>query len=509
MPGNFDSQVFPSTFFAQVYNFGPDHTSRIAKYQNCWNFYDGNHWNIAAPEGYDQVTINYAKAFVKKTRRFTFRNGWELTYSEEQKNDKIDLWIKEIWKNNHSTDLTNRVSDFGGIFGDWYIYPQWLPKEDEEETENPKSLQVKLTALDPRYVFPQYNNRTGEMEYCVILIPYEDYELNSKNEFEITNKIYREIHTKEKIYVQEFDDRENVIYENVLPNPLNRMLIVHGIHQPKAGSFYGEGIIEDIIGSQKLFNEKVSNISEILDYHAAPITIIYGAKARQLEKGANKIWSGLPANSKVENLSSEGNIPTSREFVQDAKTWMHELANIPADALGAERDISNTSAVALSIDFEPMIELAEDIRYYFNKGIKEVNEILIDIGIYLGEIKTNLKGPELYNMEIEHGPLLPRDRAADLADIVVEISQGLESKAGAMKRLNVKDIPAKQAEIAAEQEEEKKKEAELAEKYMDPMQKVQMDVMKNPPVSAATKAVNKSPATHGEQVSAAAKKAKS
>ncbi len=510
-PGNFDSQVFSSTFFSQVYNFGPDHTSRVSKYQNCWDFYDGKQWAMAAPEGFDQVTINYAKTFVKKLRRFAFRNGWTMAFSEEQRNDGIDVWVNDVWKHNNITDITNRIGDFGGIFGDWYLYPQWLP--DMEMSKNlPLSSQVKLTVLDPRYVFPQYNNKTGEMEFCVIIIPYESYQLKGDS-FDVTNRLYREVHTKDKIYVQELDEKNNIIEERAVDNPLGKILVVHGIHQPKAGSFYGAGIIEDIIGAQKLFNEKVSNISEILDYHAAPITIIYGAKARQLEKGANKIWSGLPFQSKVENLSSEGNIPTAREFVQDTKTWMHELANIPENSLGGERKISNTSAVALSIDFEPIIELAEDVRYYFSKGIKEANELIIDIGIYLDEIKSSLKPPAIYSHDIEFGALLPRDRALDLADIGSELAMNLESRRGAMKRLGVKDIDAKMEEIDKEEEEDKKLAMELAEKYMDPLMVAQIGKVSNTEPDPyqkgaakttdqkkARKTTNKNPVVHGEQV---------
>jgi hypothetical protein len=516
MPGNFDSQVFASTFFANAYNFGPEHTHRLAKYQNCWDFYDGKHWSMATPEGYKQVTVNYTKVFVKKLRRFAFRNGWTMDFSPEQEADKIDKWVNDVWDANDRFDLTSKIVEFGSIFGDWYIYPQWLP-DVEMDSKLPKSSQVKLTVLDPRYVFPQYNNKTGEMEFCVILIPYENIELQPDGNFEYVARLYREVHTKDKIFIQDLDDQNTVVEERVVENPLKKILVIHGVHQIQAGSNYGAGLVEDLIGPQKLFNEKVSNISEILDYHAAPITIIYGAKARQLEKGANKLWSGLPANAKVENLSSEGNIPTAREFVQDTKTWMHELANIPEDALGANRKISNTSAVALSIDFEPLIELSDDVRFYFNQGIKAVNELVIDIGLYLDEIKTNLEPPAKYAMGIEHGALLPRDRSLDLADMNMEITMGIESKAGALKRLGNTNPQEKLDEIDKEVEAEKKRAMELATKYMDPAMVAQIGNPNNlpgkPPVAPATtvqkgkagKAVNNSDVVHGQQVADTAK----
>ena len=516
--GNFDSTVFPSTYFAQVFNFGTEHTSRVTKYQNCWDFYDGKHWTQVSPEGFDQVTINYAKAFVKKLRRFAFRNPWSMVFTEEQRTDGVDEWVTEVWKNNNLKKITNTVAEFGGIFGDWFIYPQWLPSPDNPDATVASAADVKLVALDPRYVFPQYNSKTGQMDFCVIMIPYNDVKFVG-NELEIEPRVYREVHTPDKIYIQEFNEKNEVLEERVEDNPLGKILIVHGICQPKAGSYFGAGIIEDMIDGNKLFNEKTSDISDILDYHAAPITLVYGAKAKQLEKGANKIWSGLPANARVENLSSPGNIAEARDFVADVKAWMHEISSIPEESMGKERAISNTSATALAVDFEPLIELAEDVRFYFEDGIKRVNELIIDIGTYTNSVSTSIKPPLLYEVSLEQGALLPRDRSIDLADITTEINLGLESKKGAMARLGVKDVEAKMAEVRAEEEEDAALQFERDQKYNpipDPLAE---------PVDApnqfgkgeasttegkkARKAVNKNPAVHGDQVTAANTREKS
>jgi hypothetical protein len=514
LPGNFDSQVYSSTFFAQVFNFGPDHSERVTKYQNCWDFYDGKHWTQTSPEGFDQVTINYCKIFVKKMRRFTFRNTWTLAFTEEQRADGIDTWVNNVWKANSIKKITNSVADFGGIFGDWFIYPQWLPSQDDDaEAGTGKPSDVKLVALDPRYVFPQYNSKTGEMEFCIILIPYQDFTLVG-NQFELENRIYREVHTKEKIFIQELNEKNEVVEDRVIDNPLGKLLIVHGIHQPKPGSYFGSGMVEDVIDSNKLFNEKTSDISDILDYHAAPITLIFGAKARQLEKGANKIWSGLPANARVENLKSEGNIAEAQSFLKDVKSWMHELSGIPEKSLGGERKISNTSATSLAIDFEPLIELADDVRFYFDEGIEKVNELIIDIGLYTGAISSSLEASDLYDCQIDHGALLPRDRSIDLSDITTEINGKLESRKGAMERLGVRNISAKFKEIQDEEEEDKRLETELAQKYMPPEMVNQMGNTDNlatpnqyakdegttPKTRKARKAINSNPDVHGQQV---------
>ena len=51
------------------------------------------------------------------------------------------------------------------------------------------------------------------------------------------------------------------------------------------------------------YNEKATEISDILNYHSAPVTVITGAKAQNLEKGPRKVWSIPNAGAKVTNLS--------------------------------------------------------------------------------------------------------------------------------------------------------------------------------------------------------------
>jgi hypothetical protein len=193
---------------------------------------------------------------------------------------------------------------------------------------------------------------------------------------------------------------------------------------------------------------------------------------------------------------------------------MHELSGIPEKSLGGERKISNTSATSLAIDFEPLIELADDVRFYFDEGIEKVNELIIDIGIYTGAISSDLEAPELYECAIDHGALLPRDRSIDLADINSEMNLEIESKKGAMARLGVRNIPEKVKEIQDEKEEEKKIEMELAQKYMPPEMVGQMGDVDNltkpdmyatnegttPKKRKARKAINDNPDVHGQQV---------
>ena len=69
-----------------------------------------------------------------------------------------------------------------------------------------------------------------------------------------------------------------------------------------SSSPWGQSDIWDIIPLNRELNEKMTEVSDIINYHAAPVTIITGAKASQLERGPKKVWAGLPKDSQVFNL---------------------------------------------------------------------------------------------------------------------------------------------------------------------------------------------------------------
>ena len=73
----------------------------------------------------------------------------------------------------------------------------------------------------------------------------------------------------------------------------------------------------------------MAEVSDIINYHAAPVTIITGAKASQLERGPKKVWAGLPKDAQVFNLESRGEMSGALEYIQFLKRTMHEITGIP------------------------------------------------------------------------------------------------------------------------------------------------------------------------------------
>jgi hypothetical protein len=253
------------------------------------------------------------------------------------------------------------------------------------------------------------------------------------------------------------------------PNPLGLIPVVHIPNIPVSGSPWGLSDAHDIITINRSYNEIATDIADIINYHAAPVTVIVGAKASNLEKGAKKVWGGLPKDAQVFNLEGGGNgLNGAMQYLETLKRSMHELMNIPETALGQVQPISNTSGVALSIQYQPLMNRYSQKVAQYGTGLEQINELIM--------LNLAVKEPEafIYNPE-EDGPIkdgqvtqldpndpityqtyadfpepLPLDKLILLNELQTRMSLGLESKEGALRSLGEEFPEEKLQEIREE-----------------------------------------------------------
>lgn len=230
------------------------------------------------------------------------------------------------------------------------------------------------------------------------------------------------------------------------PNPYGVIPFRQIKNIPLVGRNFGANDIEDIIPLNVELNLKKSNISEIIDYHSAPVTVVFGARVSSLERGANKLWGGLPKDARVENLRLDGDLNASQTYIQGFKDAMSEIGNIPKGALGGDMGISNTSAPALHMYLLPLLERVKVKQEMLKEGLIWINKLVLHIGKHHGliEIPKELDGKKekwkfFYN-DIEFGSILPKDTLVELQQIEIEMRTGLTSRKEAMKRLNRQNV---------------------------------------------------------------------
>lgn len=467
-------------------NLTNEETLHLKRIKEAWNFYEGYHWEGIDDLETPQVTFNYCRPFVNKFVSFEFGKGFNIntpveiedvgvtindpklevnldTDGDGQLSDteiKKELEVKEktesdflsqVWEDNNKDILITELGQTKSITGEAWVKIQYESKEDlNDPFEEYPNGRIRLSILPTQFVFPRFSDHDKDrLESLLIMYPI-------RTERQTGLLMKRTVETT-IIYKEFWTDTEIIVYEggtevDRMGNPYGFIPFVQIKNFPIAGRTRGVGDLDDIIPLNVELNTKKSDVSEIIDYHSAPITLVYGAKIGNLEKGANKVWGGLPKDAKVENLELNGNLSASASYIADVKTSMCEIAGIPETVLGGASAISNTSGVALQYMNLPLIERTRIKRSCTSSGLQRVNKMILFLGLHhsLIEKPDNISMRDFLHNEVELPDTLPKDELIELQKIQQEMTLGLECRHGAMERIGKDNIPKKIAEIDKE-----------------------------------------------------------
>ena len=463
-------------------------TIRLERIKEAWNFYEGYHWEGIDDLDSPQVTFNYCKTFVNKFVSFEFGKGFtiktptvtentEVTINDpkieryidtnhdgelsEEEKDKVVVsekntfdFLSDVWKDNKRDIFCTELGQTKSITGEAWVKVHYLSAEDLEDPfeEHPNGM-IKVSIVPTQYVFPTFNDHDKDkLDSLLIMYPIRQVVQTGLllRRTQETTIMYKEYWTKDEIVVYEGGNEVDR-----MTNPYGFIPFVQIKNFPIAGRSYGIGDLDDIIPLNVELNTKRSDISEVIDYHSAPITLVYGAKIGNLEKGANKVWGGLPKDSKVENLSLQGDLIASVNYTSTIKTAMCEIGGIPETVLGGASAISNTSGVALQYMNLPLIERTRIKRHCTTIGLQRVNKMILYIALIEGLIEKPEDVPmkTFLDNEVTLPDTLPKDELIELQKIESELKLGLECRHGAMERIGKEDISSKLAEIDKERQE--------------------------------------------------------
>lgn len=407
-----------------------------------------------------QIAVNYYRAFNDFLSRFTFGKGLHFR-SPKATEAIIPDRLERIWEvDNDKMRVLFEMGQSGGITGDCFVKVAYEePWTDTTGRFHPG--RVRILPLNSSFCFPEFHphDRTRLLRFK------QKYRFWGTS-LEGTRQVftYTEILTDDLI--EEYINDELI---DSRPNPLGLVPVVHIPNIPVAGSPWGLSDAHDIITLNRAYNEISTDIADIINYHASPVTVIVGAKASNLEKGAKKVWGGLPKDAQVFNLEGGASgIDGALKYLDLLKRSMHEIMNIPETALGQVQPISNTSGVALSMQYQPLMNRYSQKMAQYGKGIERINELaLLTLAIkepetmfYNPEIDGPIKPGQLDRLDINDPitfmnyahfpPPLPLDKLIILNEIQTKIAMGLESKEGALRSLGEEFPEEKLQEVRSE-----------------------------------------------------------
>jgi hypothetical protein len=411
------------------------------------------------------------RAFTDYLINFTFGQGVQFASPKPTEAIIPDL-LKRVWEvDNNKANLMWEIGQQGAVSGDCFIKVAY--EEAHEDTIGRfHPGRVRVLPLNSSFCFPEFHPHDRD-RLIRFKLKYRFWGTSLEGTRQVFT--YTEIITDDRIeeYVNDelIDSREN---------PMGTIPVVHIPNTRIAGSPWGLSDCNDILSLNRHYNEVSTDIADIINYHSAPVTIVSGAKASTLEKGANKVW-GIPnKDAKVYNLEGGGTgLAGAMTYIEGIKRSMHEMVGVPESALGQMQPISNTSGVALSIMYQPLMNKWRQKTALYAKGLERVNELIIlliaikepemlvwqetdPVALRPGQFPAlDPNDPQTYRSEAHFPPPLPFDKLVVLNEIQAKMAMGLESKEGALRALGEEFPDEKMTEIREELVEEAKADGAL------------------------------------------------
>lgn len=440
------------------------HGPRLNRYANHWAWYLGHHYAYRREPGEPQFAFNYVRAMSDFITNFTFSKG-VFFRSVPQYSHIIPALLKRVWESDNTKEqIVWEVGQQGSVSGDVFVKVAYEPPwEDTVGQVHPG--RVRVLPLHPAHCYPEWHPHDRD-RLLRFKLKYRFWGTSPEGTRQVFT--YTEIMTD--MTIEEYVNDELV---DSRANPLGVIPVVHIPNIRIAGSPWGMSDIQDVIPLNREFNEKALEISDIVNYHAAPVTVMTGGRINNLTQGANKVWAIPDKEAKIFNL--EGGmeaIAPGLEYMDRIKMSMHEMTGVPKGALGEVQPISNTSGVALAITYQPMMQRYAMKKLTYGEGFEKINELILRT-LFKFEPSTMLYDPSTEGLIDEDQPQivnpldplayrtwahwpapLPVDQLIALNEIQVKTLLGLESKRGALATLGEEFPDEKMLEIFEQQKQD-------------------------------------------------------
>lgn len=442
-----------NTIRSKIYDGDENIGNRLVKAQLYWKFYNNNHWYKNDDK---LLSFNYTRAIIDKVNNFmASENGFEFNITDTY-GEQVPLELKKAhegvleynWQMNKRKTFLKKLLQMGGITGDAYVFLN--PKLDKGY--------VEYEVMDTRTCIPQFEN--GDYKR---VIGYRVVQQLGINDAKFIQKVY--LYTKEETLIYFVRETgEDAVRYNVtqIPNPYGFLPIIHIENIPMSDSYGGRSDVEDIVKINKVYNELAVDIKTIIDYYAQPTTVITGGNAGNLKRGIGQIWSGLPSEASVFNLTLGEDLSASNNFLDKLKQAMHDLSGVPEEVLSKVQHISNTSSSALRMLYQSLVQIADIKAITYGEGLMELHKLTLLLYDRMDELRAHqlyqkflneankinttngfqiVAHLDRYVTDIKFKYALPNDRTVLLNEAQMELSMKIGSRQEIMERLGKSNIP--------------------------------------------------------------------
>lgn len=389
---------------------------RLNAYKRSLDFYEGDHWKQPTDNGEVKPVNNYCSTIVNKTVDFMYGEG--LSFQAEPGNEYLANLINDIWTANQKNVLYQAMCMTGSVFGDIFVYVTLTAER-----------KFKLVLINPQFCFPLFERDSNTIKAVLIQYPGDTM---GPTGVPVINTLY--ITPTEYVMYSDM----NEVPETRKPNPFGFVPLIHIPNIPIPGKLFGRSDLRDVIPLNEEYNTTMYRMRRIISYHAEPTTVIFGAKASKLEKGANKVWSGLPADAKVENLQLNTDLSAIQAYMDKVEKAICRQSDMPRCVFDTDVAISNTAGIAIRLMYKPLLDKVGRKRVPMDDGISRVNDIIVRIIKVIDPATLNalVEKPDKLRVRPLFSDSLPENTNEILDAEIKKLSQNLTSRAESFRTIN-------------------------------------------------------------------------
>lgn len=415
---------------------------RLNRYRRYLDFYEGRQWDRQPRAGETRLTANYARTLVRKVGSYVFAEPVVQHVPEdaggtpEQRRraaDWLDLLAAE--QDLHTLDFQTLLDT--AVLGDGCFKVTWDPAQNRP----------LVSSVDPSGLWA-WSQPGNVRQIRRIVQRYALQPEEAEDLFQIPLPGNGRVQIVEDWTAGHHSIELNGQVIRDQANPYGRIPYVLFPNLGQPHELWGESDLVDLIDVCREINRRLTVISRILQVSGNPIVVlenVSGADGIRADEGA--IWE-LPEDSRAYLLDmlQGGGVQLHLDYLQILFRTLFDLSETPRTSFGdSGRAISGT---ALEVEIQPLVQKVQRKRRIWDSVYRRRNALVLDQlerfgGEDLGGVR---RGEPVW------GPILPRDREAQVRAETTLVSHGVRSRRSAMATLGSDDPASEWASVLEEAE---------------------------------------------------------
>lgn len=416
--------------------------ARLARYEAASAFFDGDQWAQRRKPGETRLTLNYARALVRKVASYVFPAEPRFSIpvdGDQQIANRAERLLTDAIARNGLAQLDIELCTSAAVLGDAAVKISWNSSHGAVVAAvDPATLAVEVAPDDPR--------RVTEAIQCYGLLGRQIGLLFGDE----AGRLHLDPGRRYQVVERWSDARWTVTVAGqtlrAIPNPYGWIPYVVLANQPGPTGFWGESDLTDLYDVCRELNRRMSVLSQVLELSGAPIAVLENVDGSEgVRVGPGAKWE-LPEGSRAYllDLLGSGGVSLHLDYIGQLFRALHDLSETPRTAFG---DSGRTiSGAALEVEIQPLIQKVARKRRSWDVFYQERNRRLLDLLERFG-------GADIAGLRrtVTLWPnVLPSDSELAVRSAVALVESGIQSRRTALATLGHDDPDGEIDRIAAE-----------------------------------------------------------